>query len=668
MHVLLLLANSHAFRLRTHYFNRLLGIQIYQGGSLIPGGSLSGAGGTITWTVPSVTTPSTTPFAFTAVATDSYGTAGSNTLSVTYHSVFGGDIVAPIVTLQAPPDSTAALVNQPLTLSASATISGGPGSIDHVDFYANASKIGSTNTAGFGGLYTISWTPTAVGSWGLTARAFTAQQKEGDSAPVAVNTFGNGPNTPTISFSGSGNVTTKTISLGQDLQVFLGNVASPGSTITKADIYTNGTLATTLTTPGTTTSSTVASPQVVGIYNIYSIISDANGLTSQSATITATVADAPPTFQAFFLTSSQGDPNAHWFTTHRSSYSMDESLILQTIYVQAHNAGASIQRMDYYVDGTLALSDTSAPIRPRTSDPLNVLELDSTYTFYPALDYYTSRVLSPPLTVGAHSVYGVLYDTRGSSNTTQTISFTVGGNSPPSNPTWGFDAAGTTAKTFNFSQPLTVYLAGVADPDAGDRVATVDIYNCATKVLTTNNPPATVGLTTISNSPAVGSYSLHAVLTDTHGVTTQTPNITAPVAGNQAPVLAVSAVTATTGIATTIAGTATDEQSATVVTKINGTATFTNLTVNGAFSNPWTPAVAGSTTIAVVATDPQGLATTNSQTITVAANQPPTIALTPGNNTTDTPGNVTFAAGATDAEGEAITNVSLYIGSTLAAC
>jgi hypothetical protein len=28
MHVLLLLANSHAFRLRTHYFNRLLGLDL----------------------------------------------------------------------------------------------------------------------------------------------------------------------------------------------------------------------------------------------------------------------------------------------------------------------------------------------------------------------------------------------------------------------------------------------------------------------------------------------------------------------------------------------------------------------------------------------------------------------------------------------------------------
>src|ERR1035438_3221724 len=28
MHVLLLLANSHAFRLRTHYFNRLLGVRL----------------------------------------------------------------------------------------------------------------------------------------------------------------------------------------------------------------------------------------------------------------------------------------------------------------------------------------------------------------------------------------------------------------------------------------------------------------------------------------------------------------------------------------------------------------------------------------------------------------------------------------------------------------
>ena len=118
-------------------------------------------------------------YSFTAVATDNNGaTATSAPITVTVNSVSG---IAPTATLTSPAGGTNYAFGAPIALGATASDS--DGSIANVKFMGNGVLLGTDPTSP----YTFSYTPTASGSYTLTAVATDNSGASGVSNAVTVS-------------------------------------------------------------------------------------------------------------------------------------------------------------------------------------------------------------------------------------------------------------------------------------------------------------------------------------------------------------------------------------------------------------------------------------------------------------------------------------------------
>ena len=103
----------------------------------------------------------------------------------------------PVVTLDSPGNGAVLLPNVPVTLAATATdktIGGGTGVVAGVQFFSGSTSLGTDTTAP----YSVSWTPSAAGTYILTA---VATDTEGAATVSAASTITviSGDGTPTIS-------------------------------------------------------------------------------------------------------------------------------------------------------------------------------------------------------------------------------------------------------------------------------------------------------------------------------------------------------------------------------------------------------------------------------------------------------------------------------------
>jgi hypothetical protein len=104
----------------------------------------------------------------------------------------------PKISLTNPADGGSSALNAPVTITANASDSDNP--VSGVEFFVNGASLGAPVTTATNGTYKFSWTPTAAGSYTLTAKATDDAGATTTSAPVTITvdpaaTGGGGSNT-----------------------------------------------------------------------------------------------------------------------------------------------------------------------------------------------------------------------------------------------------------------------------------------------------------------------------------------------------------------------------------------------------------------------------------------------------------------------------------------
>jgi hypothetical protein len=475
--------------------------------------------------------------------------------------------ISPIVTIAA---QSPVLVNTAVTVSASATTT--IGVIRSVDFYVNGTLLGSTGVFP----YTAAWTPTAVGTYTLTALATDIFGNIGVSTnlPVTVNAA------PAVSITSP--VGGSTITLGATPTVTATAAATtPGATIVSVQFYANG-AAIGLPSAGPSYSR-VWTPTSTGTFTLIAVATDSIGTTTTSAAVTVAVSSGPatPPDIAIGLPADAADITVN---------------VPQTVTATATPAvGTAIASVQFFANG-LSLG---------------------TVTAFPYTVSWT------PLTPGTYTVVAVAIDSNGTQTTSAAHTVTVKSLAPPS---VSLASPGATVAANS-----TVTLTATATATTGTTIARVQFFDNGQLIGTANTFPYTVSWT-----PALtGGHILTARAFDNTGNFADN-TVTVLVAANQIPTVTapLSSLGANPGVglANTI--------SVASATDVDGTVAQVEFFANGVsigvdptspFSIAWTPRLGGTYNLTAVATDNLGALSLVSAptTVTVSGGNAPTgVALT----------------------------------------
>ncbi len=536
----------------------------------------------------SFTPGATGSYIFTARATDNGGNVVTSTaVSVT---VSGG--TAPSIAIDAPLGGQAIGVNLPQTIRATATSS--TGFIANVQFFLNGAPLATD--AAFP--YATTWTPGAVGSYTLTARATDNLGNITDSAVIAVKVVASAPPTVAITNPATGSAYT----VGTPLTV-AANAADPDGSITQVQFFVNGVP---LGSPDTVSPySMVWTANSVGIYALTAEATDNNGNVATSAPITVTIgANAVPTIA---LTS----PAA-------GSYSLG-NLIL--VAANANDSDGSVASVQFFANGLAIGTATAAPYnlswRPTQAGTFALTaqatdNVGNVATAGPVNVSITSTA-APAVTI-TNPVVGTQY---GVGNAIPFAATPSGGNGP---------------------------IAQVQFFVNGASLGTADTVSPYSATWTPNAP---------------GSYSLLAIATDSAGLSSSssaTLNIT--VSGNAAPTVALTGppngTNANGGALINLSAVATDADGTIASVRFIANGNVIGTATSLPYGAPWVPSAAGTYTVTAQATDNSGNVTNSAPiTVTVVGNRAPTVTMTaPGNGSTARVGaNTNLTATANDVDG-----------------
>jgi hypothetical protein len=212
----------------------------------------------------------------TAVATDNLGFSTTSTpVSVTVN--LGGSSTTtvvgtpPTVSITQPASQGSVVVNTPYMLIASAAATNTPGNITSVEFLVDNIPLQTVTAYP----YTATWTPTALGTYTVSAEATDNDGNVTNSPQVTVTVVLQPPPTVTITGPTSGGIYTA----GQSITVSA-NANSPDGTIKQVQFFENGTLIGTSSTPPYTVSFT---PTSTGVYIFTATATDNSNATTTSA-------------------------------------------------------------------------------------------------------------------------------------------------------------------------------------------------------------------------------------------------------------------------------------------------------------------------------------------------------------------------------------------------
>jgi hypothetical protein len=536
----------------------------------------------------SFTPNATGTYVLTARATDNGGNiATSAAVSV---SVTGG--TAPSVSISAPVAGATIGVNTPQTITATATSPGGY--ISSVQFFLNGAPL-STDTSF---PYTAAWTPGAVGTYTITARATDNLGNITDSAAVAVTVGASAP--PTVAITNPGNGSSYTV--GTPLTVAADASDSDGS-ITQVQFFVNGTPLGSADT--VSPYSTVWTANSVGVYSLTAQATDNNGNVTTSSPVTVTIgANAAPTVA---LTS----PVA-------GSYSLGNLVLVSA---NANDADGSIASVQFFANGLAIGTASAAPY----------------------------SVSWRPTVAGTFNLTAQATDNVGNIAVTTPVSITITSTAAPTvtitNPVVG------TAYGVGNAIPFT------ANPSGGNGpIAQVQFYVNGTS-LGAADTVSPYSATWTPNAP--GTYVLLAIATDSAGLsspTSATLNIT--VSGNNPPTVALTSPPSGTsvngGATVNLTAQATDSDGTIASVRFIANGNVVGTATSIPYSTAWVPSAAGNYTVTAQATDNSGNVTNSAPiTVSVVSNRAPTVTLTaPSNGATVRVGAGTnLTANASDADG-----------------
>jgi hypothetical protein len=497
-----------------------------------------------------------------------------------------------------------------------------------VEFLVGTTVVATSTTSP----YTATWTPTSATTASLTARVTDSNGATATSAAtsVAVTAAATTPTAPTVVVSSPAAGTTFLV--GSTITISATPTVFGGATVSRVDFLVDGAL---IGSDTTAPYSFTYVPSAVGVLNLQTRVVDSNNTTSSFSTgVSVIVASSnPPTISLTaapaLLTVASGSVR-----------------VLTATAV----ADAGVDRIEFYFNGTLVATDSTAPYN---------------YLF------------TAPAQTGLHTLNARVYDTNGQAAISNTLAITVtaASGTPPlvgiSTPASGsFSPAGT-----------LVAVSGTAS-DADGVVSSVQLFANGTSIGTAQ--PSGTGAWTVNWTPTtVGPVSLMALAVDDRGNSTASPAVPVTVTDSSAPVF--TAFAATPG-STTLPSGATRNLLATVSASagraivrveffVNGTkvAEKTSAPYSYRYTAPALPS--GETSRAYIlsarATDNTSLARDASITFTVVppVGNPPTVSLlTPTNNTSITLANPTpalnLAASALGATGGSIASVQFYQNGT----
>ncbi|MCX6953749.1 MAG: Ig-like domain-containing protein, partial [Verrucomicrobia bacterium] len=634
----------------------------------------------------SFTPAATGKYTFTAVATDNGGNVTtSSPLTVT---VSGG--TAPSVAIVAPTASSALDVNVTQTILATATSASGV--INSVEFFVNGVSLSAKNTFP----YSASWTPTAVGTYALTARATDNFGNVTESAAVILAVSPGSPNLPSVALTSTPNGSSVTV----NQSVFVSATArDPDGTVSNVEFYVNDRL---IGSKATSPYFVQWVPATAGSYTIKAIVTDdaGNRVTSAASVINATtqVGSVPVTGLVF------NDPTVDATATTSPApfvpvkVDYGSKLIIRAAAVKDDGTITNVQ---FYANGVNIASLTAAPYF--TTYQLNTLSdvvLTALVTDSSGNTVYTNPILisTQPSLGAAGSVVTLVSPLEGATyvnggqivfsathnfgtvvppkidfyvNGSQFTTVTTATGGAASSPyqyiigltragTYIIHAVGRSGNTTTVSAPARITVTSSRAPTVAITSPAVGTsYTVGTGLTIAANASSTTGLiqnvqffvngaalSTKSTTPytaawnpgAAGTYTLTVLATDDSGNQTLSAPLVLTLVANAAPSVAITnpavgtAVNAGSIVNLVAAAADADGTVASVRFLANGNAVGTAATA-APFSTSWTPTVAGTYTIIAQATDNSGNVTNSAPiTVNVAGNRAPAIAFTSPNN------------------------------------
>lgn len=245
-------------------------VGFYAGGTLL--GTVSASPYQYTWTGAPAGY-----YYLTAVETDTTGA------SLTSAPIALRIDTPPSVQITTPANGSAFIVPANIVLEAAASTSG---KITKVEFFGNSTLLGTSTAAP----YQFTWSNVPLGTYSVTAQAFDNYNISAFSPAVSLQVVTEQP--PTISLT----TPTSGLTFGSTSNVSLSFSATASTSIAKVEIYRNGALVATLTSPSAGGSWTFSEANAlpVGKYSYFARAYDATGASTDSATFTVTVAPVLP--------------------------------------------------------------------------------------------------------------------------------------------------------------------------------------------------------------------------------------------------------------------------------------------------------------------------------------------------------------------------------------
>ncbi len=581
---------------------------------------------------------------FVALPSDSEGIAGlafSATNQVSLDSNTARDVfifdrrtttlpnssVAPVVTITNPGNGGTALVNTPISVTASATTT--VGVVASVQFFVNGTSLGTTSTFP----YSATWTPTAVGTYTLSALVTDSFGNLGVSPNVTVS-INAAPSVGIVNPIGG-----RSIVVGTATSVTATAAPSnPTGVMTSVQFFANGqSLGTVTVAPYTVT----WTPATTGAFSLTAVALETIGGGPQTTQTTS------PTVAVTVVAASGGGggggtaPTVSLSPIPPAGVAVNSSVNLTA--TATAGVGFTVANVQYFANG-VSIGSSAA---------------------FPYLVKWT------PTALGTYAITAVAIDNAGSTSTSTGANVVVSTGTAPTivlvSPNSGASYAVGSPISLSASTTLGSGL-----------IAGVDFFanNVAIGSKTVGaSGQGSVPFFNLEWSPAAaGSYVFYAVVTDTSGNRTSSTSVTVTVAAVAAPVVTVtspsSGTTLTVNQTQTVAAAATAGTGATITSVAffaNGQSLGSDTTFP--FSASWTPTAPGTYLLAAVATDSFGTQKTSSTVSVIVgsgSSSLPFVYLTSvptGTNVTaNTP--VYLAANAGDPDG-VVTNVQFYANGQL---
>lgn len=524
------------------------------------------------------------------------------------------------VAITAPANNATLSVASPtptITISANATPSSGTAAISSIEYRVNGTAIGSLT----GGNSSIQWSPTAPGTYTLTAVAT-------DSSSATGNTLTSSPITVTVSSVRLASVVSPTAGslVTQNSQVFLRSTASMSDGVVRDVEFLLGgsSLGTVSSAPYNLATTVTAAP---GSYALVARVTASDGTTTfDSSSVTVNVAAAIGNAPTVSISSPTNNSHAQVgvATTITATASDADGFIPST-------TGGGVT---FYVDGEPIGTDLTAPY----------------------------SVSWTPSTAKAFSLRALAVDDKGNTTLSSAITVTAVGSVPSV-------ALTAPAAGANVSTGLATTVAATATASSGATVSRVEFFANGTAI----GAPVTAAPYSVSWTPtSAGAVALTARVTDSANITATSAAVNVTAAA-PVPTVAITAPTSgastTVGTATTVTASATANAGATISQVeffANGTSIATDTTLP--YSIVWTPTSAGVVSLTAVATQTGGGTTTaTSSAVSVSVNGvSPTVSMTaPASGATLVMNSATtLTATATPSTGATVSQVVFFAGTT----